>query len=160
MYCPKCGKETIPGAMYCSACGAKIPDNVQDRTYCGAENEETSSGNYLDPPPTIYRSPDGNVLPPGTPYKPILKNNPYCVAALALAVASLIFVFGPVFGAILGVAGIILAKLGMDQVDENPGIFTGRNMGQVGLILGIVGVSLNVMFTVFRIIVWGFDIFW
>lgn len=161
MYCRKCGKEAIPGAVYCSTCGVELAANGTGRSPQESGVEKEVHG-YRPPPvaPIVYSPPAGPVPPLGVPYQPILKNNPYCVAALVLGIMSLIFLFGPVLGAIMGVVGIFLAKAGMEQVDADPGMFTGRDMGKAGLILSIIGVSLNAVFVVLRMVVWGFDLFW
>jgi len=71
------------------------------------------------------------------------------VASLVLGIASLVFLWGPFFGIGIAGAGIVCAIIGMNQADENPGIYTGRSFGQTGLILSIIGGSLSVILHVF-----------
>lgn len=98
--------------------------------------------------------------PPGVPVQNVVKNNPMCIASLALGIASLVFIFGPVFGTLLGIAGIVLGKMGMDQVDERPDLYIGKNMGQIGFVLSIAGAALNILFTIARFTFWSTRIFW
>ncbi|MBN1289577.1 MAG: DUF4190 domain-containing protein [Actinobacteria bacterium] len=162
MYCPSCGKEAAEGSMYCPSCGTALGSTG----YTGVQGRETGpqgDGGAVPPPPVPPPPgiPGGTVPPPpGMPYQNVLRNNSMCIAALVLGIASLVFVFGPMFGTLLGIAGIILGKIGMDQVDERPDIYTGRNMGQVGFVLSIIGVALNVLFTAARFMFWGFHVFW
>jgi hypothetical protein len=97
----------------------------------------------VPPPPGVARP---GAMPPGAyPFVPVARNNVLCVASLAVGIASVVFLCGPFFGIPLAIAGIICGVMGMRQVDENPGEFIGRGLGQAGLILSIVGGSLGIL---------------
>lgn len=187
MYCPSCGtavgsaQPAPPPPPVTGQQGTSGPTQTptpptapgsqqqgQDAGYQGAAggvNPPPPGGaqqSFQPPPvPPPPGTPGGQVPPPpGTPYQNVLKNSPLCIAALVLGIASLLFIFGPILGTILGIAGIILGKIGMDQVDENPGLYTGRNMGQVGMVLSIIAVVLNVLLTIARYTIWSTRIFW
>lgn len=185
MYCPSCGTalsgvdKTVPlrpGAGQQAAGGVAAPPAggqqgfqppsapVPPGASGGQATPPQGGSQYGFQPPPVPPPPGvqgGQVPPPpGMPYQNVLKNNPMCIAALVLGIASLVFMFGPVFGTLLGIAGIVLGKIGMDQVDERPDLYTGRNMGQVGFVLSIIGVLLNILFTLARFTFWSYKVFW
>ena len=156
MNCPKCSVPVPEGAKFCPGCGAAVAPPLA-----------ASDGQAQPPPPGPGAvPPPPGVAPPGTPFispppgaypgVPVARNNPLCVASLAIGVASIIFLCGPFFGVPLAVAGIICGVMGMRQVDESPREFTGRGLGQAGLVLSIAGGCLSILLHV----VWWGRVWW
>jgi hypothetical protein len=116
----------------------------------------------MSPPPSRYQPPPPGVQPPGQQMYPpppgmpgyppagvYIRNNPLCVASLILGIASIVFLWGPFFGIGLAIAGVICAVMGMNQVKERPQEFTGHNLGQIGLVLSIIGGVLSLLVDAF-----------
>lgn len=145
MDCTKCSAPVPEGARFCQKCGEAVsgPPGTP-----GAVQPPPSGPGTVPPPPGVPPPPAPPYVPPqpgAYPGVPVARNNPLCVASLAIGVASIVFLCGPFFGVPLAVAGIICGVMGMRQVDESPREFTGRGLGQAGFILSIVGGSLSIL---------------
>lgn len=176
MQCENCGADVPGGAKFCPSCGtttgtprapgAEVTSSAPPGTPPGPAAGEVppppvsppaGAGAYSQQP-----TPPGPVQPPGGPYPPhpgapplpqgpysYVRNNPLCVAALVLGIASLVFLWGPFFGLGVAAGGIICAVLGMGQVDQSPQLYKGKNLAQVGLVLSIIGGALSIIWHVF-----------
>lgn len=76
-------------------------------------------------------------------------SNNKAIAALVLGILSILLCFISVFGIILGILAIVFAALSRKECGRS-GMATG------GLVTGIVGVALNVLFTILFVVVIGF----
>ena len=52
----------------------------------------------------------------------------------------------------MGIGGIVLGRRVKNEIDAEPGRYTGRSQAVAGLITGIVGVSITVLATVFIVL--------
>ena len=70
------------------------------------------------------------------------------IASLALGIASIVFFW---IGVVFGIPGIVLGSISKKREPEN------NNMANIGFILSIVGVALNIVcaFVVLSLIIWG-----
>ena len=87
--------------------------------------------------------------PPPPPSDPsygggLAQPHPRGTLVLVLGILSL-FVCGIVLGPIAAVMG----KNALDEVDRNPSAYTNRGMLQAGMILGIVGFVLSILYIIF-----------
>jgi Domain of unknown function (DUF4190) len=93
------------------------------------------------PPPQPYYPPPG--YPPagyGPPPVP-QPNNGYAVAALICSIVGILFIL-PVIGPILG---IVFGNTAKKQISQSQGREGGENLAQAGVILGWIGIGLNVL---------------
>lgn len=87
---------------------------------------------------------------PGRPAPPRPAQGPsdgMSVAALAVAIGSLVLAFVPGFGLVLPVAAIVLAVLGRSRIRRSGG--SGDGIAIAGLVTGIVGLVLALVVTAF-----------
>jgi hypothetical protein len=52
----------------------------------------------------------------------------------------------------VGIGGIVLGRRVKNEIDAEPGRYTGRSQAVAGLITGIVGVSITVLATLFIVL--------
>ena len=52
----------------------------------------------------------------------------------------------------MGIGGIVLGRRVKNEIDAEPGRYTGRSQAVAGLITGIVGVSITVLATLFIVL--------
>jgi hypothetical protein len=74
---------------------------------------------------------------PGTPVKQGLS-----LTGFILGIASIVFSWAPVFGILVGIAGLIIAILARNREPQSP-----NWMKMLGLILSIVGIVLGLLLT-------------
>lgn len=176
MDCEKCGAGVPEGARFCPSCGsaagsAREPGGEAPTTAVPPVPPPVTAAGPVPPPPVPTPSgdarsqrptPPGAVPPPGGTFPPppgappfprgpyqYVRNNPLCVAALVLGIASLVLLWGPFFGLGIAGAGIVCAIIGIGQVDQDPEVFRGKNLGQAGLVLSIIGAVLSIIWHVF-----------
>lgn len=109
-------------------------------------------------PPPAYPPPQApqpyGYPPPGYPpagYGPPQAqqpNNGYAVAALILSIVGVLFIL-PVIGPILG---IVFGNTAKKQISQSQGREGGENMAQAGIILGWVGIGLNILVFLFFLV--------
>ena len=80
---------------------------------------------------------------PGTPVKQGLS-----LTGFILGIGSIIFLWVPVFGLLVGIAGLIISILARGREPQAP-----NWMKMLGLILSIVGLALSLIYFIFWIIV-------
>ncbi len=117
----------------------------------------------MDPnqPPHHSQSPYGSQPPygyqnqnPYDPYNNYRPNSGKAIAALVLGISSIASLFFlPGFGAIIGVLAIIFAILAFKELQRS--YLNGRGMAIGGLICGIIGVLLHVLFVIFIVVIIG-----
>jgi len=66
------------------------------------------------------------------------------ITAMILGILSLVLVWAPFVGIILGILGIIFGGIGMGQTRRDPNL-GGRGMAIAGLVCGIIGVAIWVI---------------
>jgi hypothetical protein len=59
---------------------------------------------------------------------------------------------GCIVGGLVGIGGIVLGRRVKNEIDAEPGRYTGRSQAVAGLITGIVGVSITVLATLFIVL--------
>jgi hypothetical protein len=71
---------------------------------------------------------------------------------LVLGILGTVLGMGCIVGGLVGIGGIVLGRRVKNEIDAEPGRYTGRSQAVAGLITGIVGVSITVLATVFIVL--------
>jgi hypothetical protein len=89
-----------------------------------------------------------------SPYGAVAPATPHPQAALALILGILGTVLGLscIIGGLVGIGGIVVGRRVRNEIDAEPGRYTGRSQATAGFITGIIGVSISVLATLFIIL--------
>ena len=99
-----------------------------------------------------YQPSFGGVSPYGVPSTQIPTPHPQAALALVLGILGTVLGMGCIVGGLVGIGGIVLGRRVKNEIDAEPGRYTGRSQAVAGLITGIVGVSITVLATVFIVL--------
>jgi len=97
-----------------------------------------------------YQPAFGGVSPYGavpTEY-PQATQHPQATLAMILGILGTVLGFGCVVGGLLGIGGIVVGRRVRNEIDAEPGRYTGRSQAVAGIVTGIVGVSIFAIVTV------------
>lgn len=67
---------------------------------------------------------------------------------MILGILGTVLGLGCVVGGLLGIGGIVVGRRVRNDIDAQPGRYTGRSQAVAGIITGIVGVSIFTLVTV------------
>jgi hypothetical protein len=96
-----------------------------------------------------YQPSFGGVSPYGAAPTPIAVPHPQASLALILGILGTVLGFSCIIGGLVGIGGIVLGRRVKNDIDADPGRYTGRSQAVAGLITGIIGVSICVLATIF-----------
>jgi hypothetical protein len=99
-----------------------------------------------------YQPSFGGVSPYGAASTQILTPHPQAALALVLGILGTVLGLGCIVGGLVGIGGIVLGRRVKNEIDAEPGRYTGRSQAVAGLITGIVGVSITVLATLFIVL--------
>ena len=101
-----------------------------------------------------YQTSFGGVSPYGAPPTPTPAATPHPQAALALILGILgtVLGFSCIIGGLVGIGGIVVGRRVKNEIDAEPGRYTGRSQAIAGLVTGIIGVSICVLATLFIVL--------
>jgi hypothetical protein len=100
-----------------------------------------------------YQPSFGGVTPYGTAATtPAAVPHPQATLALALGIIGTVLGLFCVVPGLIGIGGIVLGRRVKNDIDADPGRYTGRSQAVAGLITGIIGVSICVLATVFIVV--------
>ena len=99
-----------------------------------------------------YQPSFGGVSPYGAASTQIATPHPQAALALVLGILGTVLGLGCIVGGLVGIGGIVLGRRVKNEIDAEPGRYTGRSQAVAGLITGIVGVSITVLATVFIVL--------
>lgn len=151
---------------YGRAAGA-YGNSGSDSMYTGPGLESQPMPSYGDPGQPYGESPYGNpyeanpyqtsfggVSPYGAAPTPTPTATPHPQAALALILGILgtVLGFSCIIGGLVGIGGIVVGRRVKNEIDAQPGRYTGRSQAIAGLITGIIGVSICVLATLFIVL--------
>ena len=91
----------------------------------------------------------------GAPSVPApMRTTPHPQAALALILGILgtVLGFGCIIGGLVGIGGIVVGRRVKNEIDADPGHYTGRSQAVAGIVTGIIGVSICVLVTLFIVL--------
>ena len=114
---------------------------------------ESSYGDPYEANP--YQTSFGGVSPYGAPSVPTpMPTTPHPQAALALILGILgtVLGFGCIIGGLVGIGGIVVGRRVKNEIDADPGRYTGRSQAVAGIVTGIIGVSICVLVTLFIVL--------
>jgi hypothetical protein len=78
--------------------------------------------------------------------------HPQAGLALVLGILGTVLGMGCIVGGLVGIGGIVVGRRVKNEIDAEPGRYTGRSQAVAGLITGIIGVSITVLATVFIVL--------
>ena len=138
MYCPHCGKEIDEGMTFCPNCGKQVKKAPQS-----PELDEVDEFFKVSPPPA-------QSMPEQQRTVRVKRVN--VLAAVGFALSMFGFLFGSaswigiIFTILISVAGIVCSSLGLVQCKRNGA--SGKGLAIAGIVLGAVGIVLNIIATV------------
>ncbi len=129
-YCPKCSAEKETGQKFCSQCGYSFSESTPGPPGHQPGIEQP----YQQPQNQYYRS---------YPAPPARRNDGFCIAALVLGILAWVIPFA---GILLAILAIIFGSIGIKRVNRNPNYLTGTGLAVAGLVLGVVGIGIAILF--------------
>jgi hypothetical protein len=99
-----------------------------------------------------YQPSFGGVTPYGVGSTQTPTPHPQAALALVLGILGTVLGLGCIVGGLVGIGGIVLGRRVKNEIDAEPGRYTGRSQAVAGLITGIVGVSITVLATIFIVL--------
>jgi hypothetical protein len=114
---------------------------------------DSDSSSYRNPyEANPYQPSFGGVSPYGAASTQIATPHPQAALALVLGILGTVLGLGCIVGGLVGIGGIVLGRRVKNEIDAEPGRYTGRSQAVAGLITGIVGVSITVLATLFIVL--------
>ena len=97
-----------------------------------------------------YQPSFGGVSPYGSmPREEIAQTqHPQATLALILGLLGTVLGLSCIVGGLVGIGGIVVGRRVRNEIDAEPGRFTGRSQAVAGIVTGIVGVSIFALVTV------------
>jgi len=78
--------------------------------------------------------------------------HPQATLALVLGILGTVLGLGCIVCGLVGIGGIVLGRRVKNDIDADPGRYSGRSQAIAGMITGIVGVSITVLATIFIVL--------
>lgn len=105
---------------------------------------------YPTPPPAYGSNPyEVNSYQPAyggvSPYGLAPQSHPQATTAMIFGILGTVFGFSCLIGGLLGIPGIVLGRRVRNEIDAQPGRYTGRSQAVAGIVTGIVGVVIAVL---------------
>jgi hypothetical protein len=96
-----------------------------------------------------YRPAFGAVSPYGAaPEVTPTQQHPQANLALILGILGTVFGMSCIVGGLVGIGGIVVGRRVRNEIDREPGRYTGRSQAVGGIVTGIIGVSIFTLVTV------------
>lgn|SRR5688572_29953096 len=83
------------------------------------------------------------------------QSNSKAVLALVMGIISIVLSWVPIIGTVLGILAIVFANQSKRLIAENPDLASTKGMTTGGLVTGIIGLCLSVIYLIY----WIFAIF-
>jgi hypothetical protein len=99
-----------------------------------------------------YQPSFGGVSPYGGAPTPIAVPHPQASLALILGILGTVLGFSCIIGGLVGIGGIVVGRRVKNDIDADPGRYTGRSQAIGGIVTGIIGVSICVLATLFIVL--------
>ena len=99
-----------------------------------------------------YQPSFGGVSPYGVGSTQVPTPHPQAALAMVLGILGTVLGLGCIVGGLVGIGGIVLGRRVKNEIDAEPGRYTGRSQAVAGLITGIIGVSITVLATIFIVL--------
>jgi hypothetical protein len=145
---------TVTGPGFDSQTTPRYGDPVQ------SYGEPASYGNPYEGNPyqpyeaNPYQASFGGVSPYGAAPAagPAATQHPQATLALILGILGTVLGLSCVVGGLVGIGGIVVGRRVKNEIDAEPGRYTGRSQAVAGLVTGIIGVSICVLATLFIVL--------
>jgi hypothetical protein len=100
-----------------------------------------------------YQTSFGGVTPYGPVPTPVPATpHPQAALALILGILGTVLGFGCIIGGLVGIGGIVVGRRVKNEIDAEPGRYTGRSQAVAGIVTGIIGVSICSLATIFIVL--------
>jgi hypothetical protein len=101
-----------------------------------------------------YQPSFGGVSPygPAPNVGPAATQHPQATLALILGILGTVLGLSCIVGGLVGIGGIVVGRRVKNEIDAEPGRYTGRSQAVAGLVTGIIGVSICVLATLFIVL--------
>ena len=112
-------------------------------------------GSYVTAPyeANPYRPAFGAVSPYGpAPEVVPAQQHPQATLALILGILGTVLGMSCVVGGLVGIGGIVVGRRVRNEIDAEPGRYTGRSQAVGGLVTGIIGVSIFTLVTILIVV--------
>jgi hypothetical protein len=84
-----------------------------------------------------------------SPYGFVPTQHPQAITALVLGILGAVFGVSCGVGGLFGIGGIVLGRRARREIDAEPGRFTGRGAATAGIVTGIIGLVVGVLYAIF-----------
>lgn len=126
---------------YCEDCGSEINTEVKFCTNCGKPRTGPLEGGSAPVMATPVMQYPGVLAQ--TSLISATKVEPFSILALACGILTLVLIWGPGTGLVMGIISVALSLVGLVRIGKYPRRFTGKPMAIVGLVSGIIGIFLG-----------------
>jgi hypothetical protein len=135
MFCPNCGEDAPPTAVFCAKCGTSIAP------------QQTAA------PPAVGNQPAGYAAPV-VPYPQAVVAHPQddakAIVSMILGILSLAGL-----GILAGIPAIILGSIARKNIRASGGRISGKGMATAGVVLGWISCGLMVVVVVIMVLVFA-----
>ena len=157
MFCNKCGQEITENGRFCQHCGATLaaePAPVENAPYAQQYQNAPQPNQF----PPVYPGAPVNQMPPAAPMKPVdpgaSQGQTSFILGLVGLIAGAICSCGCAFlgGILPAVASILAIVFGNQAKQKSAAAGFENKQARTGMILGIVGISVIVVFIIINAI--------
>ena len=88
-----------------------------------------------------------------TPYAVVQVSHPKATTAMVFGILGIVLGVSCGLGGLLGIAGIIQGRQARDEIDAQPGRYSGRSQAVAGIVTGVIGVVIAALVIVLVVVV-------
>jgi hypothetical protein len=125
----------------------------QPMPYYGDPGQGYGESPYANPyEANPYQASFGGVSPYGAAPMPAATPHPQAALALTLGILGTVLGLFCIVPGLVGIGGIVVGRRVKNEIDAEPGRYTGRSQAVAGIVTGIIGVSICVLATLFIVL--------
>jgi hypothetical protein len=145
---------TVTGPSFDSQTTSRYGDPVQSYGESAGYSNPYEANPYQPYEANPYQPSFGGVSPYGSGPSagPAATQHPQAALAMVLGILGTVLGFTCVIGGLVGIGGIVVGRRVKNEIDAEPGRYSGRSQAVAGLVTGIIGVSICVLATLFIVL--------